>query len=89
MVLAIAIPLVWCFGRGSDRDRVFAYRDTAHFYYPLDAWVSQRWSQGQWPLWNHQDGNGMPVVADATSAVFYPGKLVFALPLEFAQRYAW
>ncbi len=31
----------------------------------------------------------MPVVADATSAVFYPGKLVMGLPLTFASRYAW
>ena len=31
----------------------------------------------------------MPVVADATSTVFYPGKLLFALPVEFAQCYVW
>jgi hypothetical protein len=89
VILAISIPLVWCFGSSLTGDRVFAYRDAAHFYYPLEAWVCDRWSRGQWPLWNAQDGNGTQVVADATSAVFYPGKLVFALPLEFARCYVW
>jgi hypothetical protein len=89
VILAVALPIVWCFGASLAGHRVFAYRDAAHFYYPLDAWICERWSQGQLPLWNPQDGNGMPVVADTTSAVFYPGKLVFTLPLPFAQRCAW
>ncbi len=90
VILAISIPLVWCFGASLTGDRVFAYRDAAHFYYPLEAWICE--SLVPRPMCRcgiAQDGNGMPVVADTTSAVFYPGKLVFALPLEFAQCYVW
>jgi len=89
VILALSIPLVWCFGPSLAGDRVFAYRDAAHFYYPLEAWVCAQWSRCHLPLWNAQDGNGMPVVADATSTVWYPGKLLFALPVEFSQRYVW
>ena len=41
------------------------------------------------PLWNPHENCGWPVLADTTSAVFYPGKLLFALPgLDFSQRYS-
>ncbi|MHB0955296.1 MAG: hypothetical protein ACYC0X_02850 [Pirellulaceae bacterium] len=84
---AVSIPLLWCFAAPLAGGRVFAYRDAAHFYYPLEAWISEHWSRGEVPLWNPQDGNGTPVIAETTSAVFYPGKLVFALPLPFEQRF--
>ena len=87
VAVAVSIPLLWCFGSTLAGGRVFAYRDVAHFYYPLEAWICDRWAHGEVPLWNPQDGNGLPVVAETTSAVFYPGKLVFALPLTFGQRF--
>ena len=80
IVLAILIPLLWSFGSTLTGARVCAYRDTAHFYYPLYAWTSRCWSQGEIPLWNPQENIGTPVAAEATSAVFYPGQLIFALP---------
>ncbi|MFO7902465.1 MAG: hypothetical protein R6U98_07385 [Pirellulaceae bacterium] len=82
-VLAVSIPLLWSFGSIVTGTRICAYRDTAHFYYPLYAWISRCWSRGEIPFWNPQDNIGMPVVAEATSAVFYPGKLLFALPLPY------
>ncbi len=85
--LAITIPLVTCFGSAFFSGQVLAYRDAAHFYYPLEHWLAERWGQREIPLWNSQDGNGVPVVAEATSAVFYPGKLIFALPLAFSRRF--
>lgn len=88
-ILAVALPLGWCFGPVLVGSQVFAYRDAAHFYYPLESWISRCWSAGRCPLWNAQDGNGIPVVADVTSAVFYPGKLVFTLPFSFPVRFAW
>ena len=73
-------PSVVEFRIDTHRVRVCAYRDTAHFYYPLYAWTSRCWSHGEIPLWNPQDNIGTPVAAEATSAVFYPGQLIFALP---------
>ena len=82
IVVAILIPFFWCFGSTLTGTRVCAYRDIAHFYYPLYAWTSRTWSRGEIPLWNPQENIGTPVAAEATSALFYPGQLLFALPLR-------
>lgn len=87
IALAVSIPLLWSFGSIVTGARVCAYRDTAHFYYPLYAWTSRCWSRGEIPLWNPQDNIGLPVVAEATSAVFYPGQLLFALPLPYPLKF--
>ncbi len=88
-ILAAAIlgPFVWCFGSVLWSDRGFAFRDAAHFYYPLFAWVNRQWAAGSIPLWNPQENCGLPVLADGTSSVFYPGKLVFALPWGYAWNF--
>lgn len=84
IVLTILVPLLWGFGSIVTGVRICAYRDTAHFYYPLYAWTAHCWSRGEIPLWNPQDNIGTPVVAEATSAVFYPGQLLFTLPLSYS-----
>ncbi len=61
----------------------FVYRDAAHFYHPLFALVRATWAAGRVPLWNPYENLGMPLAGDATSSVFYPGKLLFALPLDY------
>ena len=88
-VLAMAIlgPFFWCFGSALCTDRGFAFRDAAHFYYPLFDWVNRQWAAGRVPLWNPQENCGVPVLADGTSSVFYPGKLVFAMPLSYAWNF--
>ncbi len=88
-ILAVAIlgPFLWCFGSALFSDRGFAFRDAAHFYYPLFDWVQRQWASGRIPLWNPQENCGMPVLADGTSSVFYPGKLLFALPLGYAWNF--
>lgn len=61
----------------------FLFRDAAHFYYPLFHEVTRQWKAGEVPLWSPFDGLGMPLAADATPSVFYPGKLVLLTPLGF------
>lgn len=87
IALAILGPFLWCFGSAMCTDRGFAFRDAAHFYYPLFEWTNRQWASGQIPLWNPQENCGLPVLADGTSSVFYPGKLVFALPLSYAWNF--
>lgn len=87
ILFAVSIPLLWCFGSMLLGARVAAYRDTAQFYYPLYQWTTDCWSRGEIPLWNPLDNLGTPVAAEATSAVFYPGQLLFALPLPFWLRF--
>lgn len=85
--LVILAPVVAIFAPVLFTDRSFAFRDGAHFYHPLFQWVTQEWGQGRVPLWNPQENCGLPVLADATSSIFYPGKLIFVLPLPFAWLY--
>jgi hypothetical protein len=85
--LAIAIPLSILFGPALVSDRSFALRDAGHFYYPLFEWCCGEWAAGRVPLWNPYENCGLPVLGDATSSVFYPGKLLFLLPVDFAFRY--
>src|SRR5262245_41622533 len=85
--LAVGIPIAALFGPAVFSDRSFAIRDAGHFYYPLFAWCCREWAAGSVPLWNPYENCGLPVLADTTSSVFYPGKLLFLLPVDFALRY--
>src|SRR5688572_14410632 len=87
IVLIVLAPWVWMFGPVFWNGEVFAFRDAANFYYPLFEWQCSEWGAGRIPLWNPYDNLGSAVLADATSSVLYPGKLVFALPLDFARRF--
>ncbi len=69
------------------QDEQFAYRDAAHFYYPLYLRVQQEWAAGRWPLWNPWQNAGMPMLGLPMTAVFYPGKVLYAvLPYAWATR---
>jgi hypothetical protein len=81
--------LLWFFGPALFTRSSFVFRDAAHYYYPLFEWSARQWAAGQIPLWNPQENCGVPTLADATSSVFYPGKLIFVLPLDFATKYKW
>jgi Bacterial membrane protein YfhO len=68
-------------------DRQFGFRDSAHYYYPLNQRVQEEWNQGRWPLWEPEENSGMPLLGNPTAAVLYPGKLVFAvLPYAWGAR---
>ncbi len=65
----------------------FGYQDAADFYYPLYQRVEQEWSAGRFPLWEPEENGGMPLLGNPTSAVLYPGKLIYAvLPYPWAAR---
>jgi hypothetical protein len=64
---------------------VLAFRDTAHYYYPLLRYVKSQWLQGEIPLWNPYDNLGVPLGADPTSLVFYPGILLLFVGSTFGQ----
>ncbi len=66
---------------------MFAFRDAAHYYYPLFKFIAEEWAAGRAPLWNPLENLGQPLAADASSSVFYPGKLIFALPISYAWTY--
>ena len=80
----LATLVVACYGGVLFGGRQFAFRDSAHFDYPLHWRVQQEWAAGRLPLWEPGSNGGMPMLGSPMSAVLYPGKLVFALV-----PYAW
>jgi hypothetical protein len=83
---ALALLLA-CFHAVLFGDEQFAYRDAAHFYYPLYLRVQQEWDAGRWPIWDPWQNAGMPLLGLPMAAVLYPGKLLYAaLPYPWAAR---
>jgi hypothetical protein len=74
---ALTLLLV-CFHAVLFHGEQFAYRDAAHFYYPLYLRIQQEWIAGRWPLWDPGQNAGVPLLGIPMTAVFYPPKLLFA-----------
>ena len=59
-----------------------AYRDGEYFYYPLFQYIQMTWQQqGMYPLWNPCEGFGIPLAANATSALLYPPTWLLLAPI--------
>ena len=86
-VACLAALLLACFHQVFLNDHQFAYRDAAHFYYPLYERVQREWNAGRWPLWEPEENAGMPLMGNPTAAVLYPGKILYAIfPYAWAAR---
>lgn len=81
------LPLLWLFRGVLSQCHIFAFRDSAFYYFPFYLYIERRWADG-FPLWNPWDGLGQPLWGDPTAAVVYPLKLFFLLPLEYAHCFA-
>jgi hypothetical protein len=69
------------------RDEQFAFRDAAHYFYPLHLRIQREWDAGRLPLWLPDENAGAPLLGNPTAAVLYPGKVVFGmLPYPRAAR---
>lgn len=79
ILLSLVGATVGCYSRALLQGEQFAYRDAAHFYYPLYERVQKEWQAGRWPLWEPEENAGMPLMGNPTAAVLYPGKFVFAV----------
>jgi hypothetical protein len=80
-ILCLAL-LAWLF-RAIVFGELLIYRDAGHFYYPLYQYVQEEWAAGRIPLWCPHESCGIPLLADNSSSVFYPGKLLLFLPLPY------
>src|ERR1700688_5032159 len=79
LILGCLLSLTFaCFGKALFLGEQFAYRDAAHFYYPLYERVQAEWQAGRGPLWEPEENAGMPLLGNPTAAVLYLGKLVLA-----------
>ena len=88
--LLIVAVWLWIFWPLLTGQSVAGFRDSAYLYYPLFKWIDMEWAAGAIPLWNPYDGAGQSLLADGSSSVFYPGKLIFGLSfLSYPTRYGW
>ena len=83
-LICLTILTLACHGRALLKSEQFAYRDAAHFYYPLYERVEQEWNDGKVPLWEPEENAGMPLLGNPTAAVLYPGKLIFRICPSYA-----
>lgn len=86
LLIAITLATVGLFSSclfGSGR---LAFRDVGHFYLPLYGYLGERFANEGLPLWNPSDRFGIPVAGEATTAIFYPPRLLFScgLPADYA-----
>jgi len=87
IIVCFSALFLLCYAPVFFGDRQFGFRDAGHYYYPLYQRVQEEWNQGRWPLWEPEENAGVPLVGNPTAAVFYPGKLVFAvLPYAWGAR---
>ena len=87
VLVSIAGLFVWLFADALFGSGMFVFRDAAHFYYPLFQFIADEWAEGRLPLWNPYENLGMPLAGNPAASVFYPGKLIFALPISYAWAY--
>lgn len=52
--------------------------DVITAFHPYYALVRGALDRGEWPLWNHLEYSGMPLLANSQSAPFYPPRLLHA-----------
>ena len=87
-LLILLLPTCLFFGPILIQDQTFAYRDSARFYYRQFEWNQAQWRKGEIPLWNSQENLGTPVVAEASSSVFYPLQVLFLIPgIKFSKAF--
>src|SRR4051812_15590482 len=89
LVVGASLPVLVLvlFGDILFKNRQFAYRDSSQFYYPLYHRVQEEWAAGRWPLWMPEVNGGMPLLGNPIAAVFYPGKVIYAvMPYPWAAR---
>lgn len=83
LLLTLTICMFWRVLFGAE---TVAFRDAGHYYYPFYQAVQNSWATGL-PLWNDLEQIGRPLMADPTAAAFYPGKLIFILPMDYSRAY--
>jgi hypothetical protein len=86
-IFSVGLLVIACFGSALFGGGQFAFRDAARFYYPLYHRVQEQWSAGHLPLWEPGENGGRPLLGSPMAAVFYPGKICFALlPYPWSMR---
>ncbi len=86
-LICTGLLLFLFFGKVFLGNQQFAFRDGAHFYFPLFRFIQEEWSAFRIPLWIPFENLGQPLAANPVCSVFYPGKILFFLPLDYTFAY--
>ena len=84
---AALVLAVWLFFPILFQNGQFIYRDATDFYYPLWHRIQESLNAGEAPLWDSTENLGQPLLANPTSAVYYPFKLIFFFTWCFPASY--
>ncbi len=68
-------------------DSLPLFRDGANLYYPLWLLIRDQVHAGGWPWWNPYLVLGTPLAAEGIAGLFYPGIVIFLLPLPYRWCY--
>lgn len=88
LAAGFAACLTFLFWPGLFGSEVPAFRDTYHFYYPQAVWLCERAAEGDYfPAWTSNEGLGSSVRGQASAALYYPLRILWATPgFTVAQR---
>lgn len=87
VLVSVCALFAWLFADALFGSGMFVFRDAGHFYYPLFRFIADEWAAGRVPLWNPYENLGQPLAGNPAASVFYPGKLIFALPISYGWAY--
>lgn len=76
-IILLSLSLFYLYGSVLWGKEVLFYRDIAHTYYPFHTFLKASVWQGDWPWWNPYSFMGIPQIAAAEPAFFYPGTWLF------------
>ena len=85
---ALAVPVLWLYGRVLFFDAALHARDILHHYWPQREAITRAVSAGELPLWSSALSAGMPLLANIHSATLYPPNVLYFV-LDFPRAYAW
>ncbi len=86
-LICTGLLLFLFFGKVFLGNQQFAFRDGAHFYFPFFRFIQEEWSAFRIPLWTPFENLGQPLAANPVCSVFYPGKILFFLPIDYTFAY--
>ncbi len=76
VLIAVAALTVWLFGAALDGQRIFAFRDSGHYFPALFGFSAAEWRADRVPLWNPYEQIGLPALGENTASGVLSGSAV-------------
>ena len=84
-LIGVSLYLCWPLVVGGHQ---LTWRDSAYLYYPLFEYIEEQKDEGHQLFWNPFCGVGQPLLADGSSCIYYPLRVVFGFDfLSFTSQF--